>query len=367
VSDARVLPSQGSLGGLAEGRLLSGGELNTALNSGRVFVDGSWDRKRVKGAGYELTLADDWVACPKPGGAEGMRVAKPGGDPISDFVLKPGETAIVASKEKFCLDFDISCLIGPKFRWAAEGLQLLHGAVAHPGYGMHKDPDTDVWSKKADERLYLVVINIGPRDIFLQSGKPIAYVQFFQVEKIVPADDIENVGFATLADRFMGPDSQGIRYYRAVRDLSDQMAVTVKRLDVVEALVDRANTVIQLVVVFGVFLVTATLLGAVYTNVVDAVKSIPASATESQVVTVRWLTLGFGGLIVVALLGVIFAVVKSLPSNGPKPPKPTKPPKPPKPPKPSPGSVVAEGSAGGLAPDDSKSPDSLKAADAPPA
>lgn len=304
----------GTAPSLAEG-LLSGKRLLRALRDERIFLKGTWDENRIKGAGYELTLADDWGAAhERPGSAVVVSATPDGPNRIPTFILDPGDTAIVASRERFCLDFDLTASIGPKFRWAAKGLQVLHGSTAHPGYG--RTLKTSGWMKKADERLYMVVVNIGPERITLNAGDPLVYVQFAQVERLVPDEPIKNIGFEDLSRRFLQADGQGMSYYRTLNDLrvavqtiedrtQEAQAATRARISTLEALVHKTSSSVELVVVFGVFLISATIFGVVYVSIVEAVKSIPATATGDQLTLVRWLTFSFGALVAVTLTAVI--------------------------------------------------------------
>lgn len=285
------------------GTMLAGQRLSTALEKGRIFAPGSWKEARIKGAGYTIGLAGDWVAAPGSGGTS--IVVRPGGEskPVSSVTLRVGEAAVVASEEKFCLDFNISCTIGPMFRWAAEGLQLLHGAAAHPGYGRVQSPDDEEWVADEDMRLYFVVVNIGVEPITLKVGKPIAYLQFFNVEE-ARREHVENVAFSKLTERFI--DGHGKpEYYKSVLALGEKVRASDERLKVVETLVERSSKVLELVVVFGVFLVTATLLGVVYGGLADAITGLPANPEATQVGMLQAVSLAFGGTVLAAFF--IFA------------------------------------------------------------
>lgn len=317
------------------GYMLSGGELLEALQSERLFLGHSWTPDSIKGAGYELRLASDWGAAPKSTQSLDFAVASADGAvTLSEVVLGPGDHAVVASIERFCLDFNITCSITTKFKWSARGLQVLHGGTAHPGYGW--EVQNLEWVKKTDERLYVVVVNVGPEDIRIRAGDAFLYVQFHQVEKCEPPQPIPNVGFDRLVARFASHEQ--LPYYRALWDAKGELAplqervkdavdrftrleektemnirqfraetdASVSRLDLEVA---RTSKGMELVVVFGVFLITTTILGLVYQGIVNAVSTL-TDPNSSQVTLLRILTGAYAVLTLVALAGFLTAAYR---------------------------------------------------------
>lgn len=292
------------------GGLLSGRTLIEALKRpDHIFRHGSWEPKQVKGAGYELRLAGDLLVIPSRPGASTFRTIQQSDPNVSEFTLNPGDSALVSTQEKFCLDFDVSVLIGPKFRWSARGLLVLHGMVAHPGYGRFKS-ESGEWIPKEDERLYVIVANIGPNPINMRRGDPIVYVQFFDVEPPAERKPIDNYGFDYLRETLFGvrPDSTdpGLAYFRNIRDLKQSMErlestidrrfeLLSGRVDGAETAVDRVRNATDNVVVFGVFLVGATILGIVLTTLVGLVRDLPSHLGTTRVA-------------VIAVLAAVYAV-----------------------------------------------------------
>jgi len=272
------------------GGLLAGPALTEALGTpNRIFRDGSWALSQVKGAGYELRLADDLLVIPSQPGGDTYRTVRSGEPGIGEFTLNPGDSALVSTQEKFCLDFDISVLIGPKFRWSARGLLVLHGMVAHPGYGRIKTPSGE-WIPKDDERLYVVLANVGPSPIYMRKGDPVAYVQFFEVQRPKELRQIDNFGFDYLRETLFGlqdPQSPGLAYFRNIRDLKksvsaleasvdQEVKLVNSRIEGMQIAIDRVRNVTDNVVVFGVFLVGATILGIVLTTLIELIRDTPS-------------------------------------------------------------------------------------------
>ncbi len=315
------------------GGLLSGARLLRMLETeDKIFRSGSWDSAQIKGAGYELRLANDFLVHPDKPGSSTFKTFRPtGGDArtTTGFTLAPGDSAMISTEERFSLDFDISAMIGPKFRWSAKGLLVLHGSVAHPGYG--REMKKGGWRVRDDERLYFVVANIGPGPILLKPGDPIAYIQFFEVEYVHPQKTIDNGGFDELITSLFEPDPSnrdgGLSYFKNVRDLQtdvtalreevkESRAQVDGRLDVLGALVERTRSSAETVVVFGVFLVAVTILGVVLNSVVSAVNAIPPNATDFQISSVRWMTIAFGFLALGGVTAVIFAISRAMKPQG---------------------------------------------------
>lgn len=308
------------------GHLLSGRELKDALIAERIFLSGSWDRQFIKGAGYELRLADDWGAAPVAEGEDNFVVAKSGdGQKLPNpITLGPGDHAVVASHEKFCLDFNITCSISTKFRWAAKGLQVLHGGTAHPTYGRTHRIGSG-WAKKPDERLYVVVVNVGPETIYLEPGKPLLYVQFHEIENIEPEEPIPNVGFEALVERFAS--SKQVPYYRTIRDVRADLDQHVKEcaasndatverelqlrhaIDKVSAEVARASKGMELVVVFGVFLITTTIFGVLYSGIAGALSKFE-DPNSAQLWPMRVATFSYAAFTLTALGAILWTLRK---------------------------------------------------------
>jgi deoxycytidine triphosphate deaminase len=305
------------------GTLLSGPRLLAALRQpDHIFRDGSWDESLIKGAGYELRLAKDYLVVPARDREAGFETVRPGEAARDEFVLEPGDSALVSTQEKFCMGFDVSALLGPKFSWSAKGLLVLHGMVAHPGYGRAPD-ESGAWVPKDDERLYLIVANIGPGPIHMRAGDRIAYIQFFSVEPAERPRAIDNVGFDFLNDRLFSRQASapGLAYFKMFRDLkvafdADQVARTTElaglRAEVAAAQqsVDRVRSSTEYVVVFGVFLVAATLFGVTLDALVHAVGELPSDAWWGRTVIVSALCVAYAAAMVTGVVMVVKAIGK---------------------------------------------------------
>ncbi|MFY7567200.1 dCTP deaminase domain-containing protein [Streptomyces sp. WI04-05B] len=277
------------------GCLLSQQELLSELQSSeRIFRSTSWKPEQLLGAGYSVRLGDDLLVIPdNPGDAKYTAIK--GANVMPEFTLAPGDTALISTIEKFSFDFDITATIGDRFGLAAKGLLILHGSTVHPGYGREFDTENGDWHIKADERLYFIVANVGPKNITMRKGDAIAYLQFFEIER-VPENPVANVGFEHLSTLFgagQHTEDGGLSYFRNVKDLRTEVESERQRIDsalsdmgrTIEAnhtemrnratdaqtAVDRVTNTSNMIVVFGVFLIATTLLGVVLVMLGDLI------------------------------------------------------------------------------------------------
>jgi deoxycytidine triphosphate deaminase len=302
------------------GFLLSGDDLIQALEKpDHIFREHTWDKAGIRGAGYSVRLACDLLVIPEKPGEAKYRPIRSKGE-INGFRLNPGDSALISTVEKFSFDFDISATIVDKFSLAALGLLILHGGTVHPGYGRVKDLASDTWIPKADERLYFIVANVGPDEIYLREGDEIAYLQFFEVEPSEKPQEITNLGFEHLNGLFSadhGPEDGGLSYFRGVRDLrSDvdtklasfkeeiksqvgevqaQIGKLSGEVSATETALDRVSNTSNIIVVFGVFLVSVTILGIALTSLTNLIEDLPAHP-------------GSGRLTVVVILAVLYGL-----------------------------------------------------------
>jgi deoxycytidine triphosphate deaminase len=270
------------------GLMLSGELLRNEILADRVFVPGTWHESSLRTSGYNLRLASYPLVRPRrPNSPEYITHDKR--NPSNEFFLAPGDSALISTAEAFALDFGISTMIGPQFKWSARGIIMLQGAVAHPGYGLIEQEDKS-WRPTNDVRLYFVIANIGPDEVAMRPGDQIAYLQFFSVTPEQNPVEVPSDGYQYLTSKlFSGDapgDATGLYYFHNIRKLesrlddvqselekqADASAAAMKDLQgkvgEAQTSVDRVSNASDMVVVFGVFLVTVTLLGFVLTNLI---------------------------------------------------------------------------------------------------
>jgi deoxycytidine triphosphate deaminase len=98
-----------------------------------VFVAGTWSEENLRGAGYDLRIACDYLVLPNGkrywgNGPEGhQKRDKP-------FVLKPGQVAFGTTVEELQMPDDLAGNIAVKFRKALDGILVMGGFLVDPGY-----------------------------------------------------------------------------------------------------------------------------------------------------------------------------------------------------------------------------------------
>ena len=316
------------------GQLLAGSALLDALKTtDRVFREGSWIPGQLRGSGYDLRLAGDLLVIPSTPGSSSYKAVDKGTPEVTEFILAPGDSALISTIERFSFDFNVSAIIGPKFRWAAKGLLVLQGTAAHPGYGRIQDAGGH-WVPKEDERLYFVVANVGPIDIPMRKGDPIAYLHIFDIESSEAPASVTNVGYEFLRDRLFRANEDvsdgGLAYFRTVKDLQRnfeardqeltkewnefrQKAATdyqdlTRQVTNAQTSVDRVNNAANVVVVFGVFLVSTTVLGFVLAVLVDLIEKLPPHLGTARTVWVATLCTVYGAATLTGVALVFIAV-----------------------------------------------------------
>lgn len=231
------------------GGLLSRLEIRRRCEKGELMTE--WSCKMLRPAGYNVRIANDGLVTP-----EG-KIFVPvnlGGQHTYDRVLwlAPGQEAELSSREKFDLPHDIAGNITIRTELSGQGLLLLSGLLIDPGYGPSEDDDGKPLS---DGRLHFFVANIGPDPIPLTPGEtPIAAVQFFRVvggqDPKAPTEE-KTPAVARWEDP--RPTSR-LGFLANLKDLQDEHAELV-------ADVQRTRDLTQNLLVFGYFLLAATVLG----------------------------------------------------------------------------------------------------------
>ena len=304
------------------GELLSGQTLLDILkDSERIFSQDSWSRSQLKGSGYDLRLAGDLLVIPpSPGNPGHVRVAR--GQSKPSFTLAPGDSAVISPKEECTFDFDISALIGPKFGLASQGLLVLQGMAAHPGYG--REEQSGEWVPKAHgERLYFIVVNVGPDFVTLREGDTVAFLQIFEVEPPVTKEPVRNVGIDGLSGLFRTDTADtdgGLRYFRMVKDIQYKVDSFDDRIESANSKVDMVTNASNLIVLFGVFLVSTTVLGVTLTALVPLIEKFPPhwNSLRSWLTVVLMLVYGLSTLISVLVVTVaVWRVVKKATASAP--------------------------------------------------
>lgn len=301
-------PDQRPVGGL-----LTSQSLRRELCSGNVFDVTTLNEANIRESCYDLTLANDLLVVPAKPGSDQVIAYAAGEERTREVVLAPGDTAFVATKERMQLAWHLAGIVGQKFRLATRGLFILTGLAVDPGYGLEPD-GRGGWRGLPDERIYLVLANVGPDQITLRPGEErLAALQLFAVEPPVDPTPITNPGFFAFREQFFSSDpgkrpTGGLVYFTRTRDLEhrvdqlhDDVREEIEKLgehvrdaieqlrSEVEATASRLETVERgsnYVVTFGIYLVATAILGALVAYGLQTVASLPAHLSTARLAIV---------------------------------------------------------------------------------
>jgi deoxycytidine triphosphate deaminase len=235
----------------SSGAVLGTSRILALLNSGQLFARGTWSPGRLRPAGYDLVISRKEVQL--PGADLGSRASKFDADGNylgPAFILDPGEFAFVRSVEEVCLPWSISGNIGIKNRFAQRGLLILTGLLVDPGWGLVKDPDSENWTPRP-LALHFGIANVGPEPVPITlETEPVASMQFFDVLGTAKRDSVS-----------AGPhDEVGFQLFGEIKARLQTLAT---RLEENNVEVRHTSAKVDSVTVFGLFIVIATLIGAI--------------------------------------------------------------------------------------------------------
>jgi deoxycytidine triphosphate deaminase len=262
------------------GGILCGTALMNAIGDGRVFAPDSVRPDHVKSSSYDVTISRQNLVVYRAASSEPEQYRSTE-FPQECLVLKPGDSAIVSSHEIMQLDWGICGLLGQRFGLAQQGLIVHTGLMVDPGYGFRSDPETGDWAPSSPgTTLKFIVQNAGSEDAILRLGEQrIARLALFALDEPVEKAPVDEPYLARLGADATLPQAKGLTYYSHWRPHFDTLE---KRLDEAklreQALrleeVERSNNT---VVLFGIYLIAATLLGVSFTVGVSVARDIFSS------------------------------------------------------------------------------------------
>ena len=153
--------------------ILSEATIAKYLDQGKIVVLPGFVRSDIRPTGIRLHLAED-ILVPPPGQTADLA----GGsdlkfDPVrigpAGYHLKPGQFILAATHESFQVSRDIVCSI--------EG----RSTCARVGLIVHCTSSTIDGNYEAPARVTLEMANLGPFDIILRPGVPIALLTFIKL------------------------------------------------------------------------------------------------------------------------------------------------------------------------------------------
>ena len=237
--------------------ILGHNEIHNRLTKGEIFRKGTWDPGCVREASYVLRIAADGLLLDgkfhdpfskekrnwfkrlvKKSGCTGIQNLT---EPRNYIQIDPGKIAILSTIEELNMPIDLVGKIGIRLQFAHLGLTGLMGIQVDPLFGRDKER----------ERLYIRVANFGNDPIRLSEGDG---VFTFELQQVIGHVKTE------------AKEASWPRIKRTLRGLDDASWSYVTRVENnLSAETQSVKDYFQPLVMFGVFLVSVSILAAALT------------------------------------------------------------------------------------------------------
>jgi deoxycytidine triphosphate deaminase len=272
------------------------GDRDISRRFDEIFEEGTAAAERIRAAKYDLTLGDRLLILP-----DGRRYSDdPHGRPRQrPFVLEPGQSVLISTRERISMPTDLSGILGPAFDLSDEGILFFGGMLVDPGFGLRKEGERWV---RFPEPLSFYLANVGSGPLQLRpGGQRVASIAFLEVTNARTVQEFDSRFETTTARKVRAelfdpkcedpPPSLGL-----VRDISE-----------LDHRVDKFEASTFHVVVFGVIVLAVTLFAAI----VSLVVSEPAAPVVSDLEIKEVLLVV--GLVVLELLGIVAVFYLAMP------------------------------------------------------
>ena len=282
--------------------ILSGEAILERLKNGEIFREGTWDEESIKEASYALRLASDGLLV-------NGKFYEPGKRYTGSYIsIEPGEIAILSTMEKLKMPDDLVGKIGIRLDAALKGLVGLMGIQVDPLYGQ---------SEEDGQPLYIRVANFGNDPVKFVPGQPVFTFELHQITgEVHPPSSAKEPTWMRLKERLATQDNSSWTYVTRVQleagqaeeQLRSETGQAEGRL---RSEISNIRDYLQPLVMFGIFLVAVTILGASI-SLILSVRDTPEVSVPNWVTDWGWILLMFTlGLATVttAFIGVITGAI----------------------------------------------------------
>ena len=212
--------------------ILAQEEILKRLCAGHIFRKGTWRRACLKEASYALRIANDALLI------DG-KFYDPGKNYEGDYItIEPGKIAILSTQEHLNMPANLVGKVGIRLKYAHQGLTGLTGIQVDPLFGQDKP----------FERLYIRVANLGNEMIQLSPGDEVFTFELHQLVGVFPSIEKEST-WSRMKNELRYQANSSWSYTTRVE--SNLLAET-----------ENLRNNLQPLVMFGVFLVAVSILGA---------------------------------------------------------------------------------------------------------
>ena len=251
--------------------VLSENEIERRLRAGEIFTGDSWEPNAIKEASYALRVAPD-----------GMLVDgeyfDPGSNYPSDTIrIEPGKIAVLSTIERLSMPPDLVGKIGIRFDYAIQGLTGLMGIQVDPLYGEGVD----------QERLYVRVANLGNDPVRINVGDQVFTFELHTMtEPVIPRTTPRINMWDRMRSRLAGQSQASWTYVTSVQN---QLTTETDRIRAETANIRES---LQPLILFGVFLLSITILG-VALSVLLSLRYTPQAQVPTWITSWAWGLLWF--------------------------------------------------------------------------
>ena len=278
--------------------ILSGEAILERLERGEIFRERTWDRNSLKEASYALRLALDWLMLDDEYYSPEKKYPK-------DYIeIKPGRIAILSTVEALDMPADLVGKIGIRLNHALQGITGLMGIQVDPLYGNDKD----------DERLFVRVANLGNESVILW---PNDQIFTFELHELLGGVPVQDSGKPATWDRIRKElvDQNHASWTYVTHVSSDLSETSTKIQNELDRETRRIRDYLQPVVLFGVFLIAATILSVAIATTLD-ISNTWKSAIPEWALNVSWTGLIVAICMVVATAMIVIVVATFRKPNG---------------------------------------------------
>jgi deoxycytidine triphosphate deaminase len=265
-----------------------------------IFQPGSASPEMIGPAKYYLTLGEEPLILP-----DGTQCRKETARE-KPFTLKPGQTALVSTRERLTMPFSLAGIFGPTSAFSNAGLFFFGGMLVDPGFGRRLDQQVEV-SDAIPLSFYLA--NLGADAIQLRPGEDrIGSIAFVSVNPVSepdldpyrtsPSDRRPSERFKRELDQIFAEEESPGRVLGLVGEVTE-----------IGHELDKLQASVNQVVLFGVILLATTLVAVMTELILDKPKDMePASWLETTGSVAG--VVGEVGILVVLFYLAVQAVVK---------------------------------------------------------
>ena len=242
--------------------ILSGEAILERLRFGQIFKEGTWDEASIMEASYALRLANDGLLV---NGA----FYDPGVEYTGSYIaIEPGAIAILSTKERLNMPENLVGKIGIRLDAALKGLVGLMGIQVDPMYGQDQE----------DERLYIRVANLGNETVKFTPGEPVFTFELHEITGgVQPPSPPKKPTWPRLKKELSTQNDASWSYVTRVQSETASAIGSIKDY-------------LQPLVMFGIFLVSVTILG-VAISLILSVRDTPEASVPDWVTDWGWILL----------------------------------------------------------------------------